>query len=179
MMQGMTMIQRKSDIVILYTQNSQIRRVRLNSTHPRGLKPTPMGDSVGHYEGDTLVVDTVGMRLMPYTISDRFGTPQSEAMHVIERYRFIDATEAQAALDKHANIDGTTGPMVPDPKADRGLRVELTIEDPNIFTAPWHANVSYRRVIRGFNEGACAENNIDVFHTGDLRYVPTASSPDF
>ena len=119
------------------------------------------------------------MKLMPYTISDRFGTPQSEAMHVVERYRFIDASEAQAALDRHASVDGTTGPMVADAKASKGLRIELTIDDPNVFTAPWHANVSYRRVIRGYNEGACAENNVDVFRTGDLRYVPTATAPDF
>ncbi|HYM19257.1 MAG TPA: hypothetical protein VEU06_11880, partial [Micropepsaceae bacterium] len=173
--QGMTMIQRMDDIVILYTQNSQVRRVRMNATHPKDLKPTPMGDSVGHYEGDALVIDTVGMKLMPYTVSDRFGTPQSEAMHVIERYHLIEAKEAQTALDKHASIDGTTGPMVADPHFDKGLRVELTIEDSNIFTAPWRANVSYRRVIRGFNEGACAENNVDVFKTGDLSYVPTAA----
>jgi hypothetical protein len=179
MAQGMTMLQRKDDIVILYTQNAQVRRVRLNSTHPVNPKPTPMGDSIGHYEGDTLVIDTVGMKLMPYTISDRFGTPQSEAMHVVERYRFIDASEAQAALDRHASVDGTTGPMVADAKASKGLRIELTIDDPNVFTAPWHANVSYRRVIRGYNEGACAENNVDVFRTGDLRYVPTATAPDF
>jgi hypothetical protein len=45
---GMQLIQRKDDIVILYTQNAQVRRVRLNSRHPRELKPTPIGDSIGH-----------------------------------------------------------------------------------------------------------------------------------
>src|SRR4029077_3305176 len=125
---GMEMIQRKIDIVILYTQNAQVRRVRLNATHPRNLKPTPMGDSVGHYEGDTLVIDTVGVKLEPYTVVDRFGTPQSEAMHVVERYRLIAAKEAQAALDKHVKTAGTTGPMVADPKSDKGLRIELLVD---------------------------------------------------
>ena len=175
---GMEMIQRKDDIVILYTQNAQVRRVRLNATHPRNLKPTPTGDSVGHYEGDTLVIDTVGVKLEPYTVVDRFGTPQSEAMHVVERYRLIDAKEAQAALDKHVKTAGTTGPMVADPSYDKGLRIELLIEDPNIYTAPWRANVSYRRVIRGFNEGACAENNVDMFQLGDT-HIPMAEKPDF
>jgi len=179
MQQGMQMIQRKDDIVILYTQNSQVRHVRLNSSHPRNLKPTPMGDSIGHYEGETLVIDTVGVKIEPYTVVDRFGTPQSEAMHVVERYRFIDAKEAQAALDRHVKTAGTTGAMVPDPGYDKGLRLELRIEDKNVYTAPWAANVSYRRVIRGYNEGVCAENNVDMFHMGDLKLIPKADKPDF
>src|SRR5258706_3460049 len=146
MQQGMQMIQRKDDIVILYTQNSQVRHVRLNSSHPRNLKPSPMGDSIGHYEGETLVIDTVGVKIEPYTVVDRFGTPQSEAMHVVERYRLIDAKQAQEALDRHVKTAGTTGAMVLDPAYDRGLRLELRIEDPNVYTAPWAANVSYRRV---------------------------------
>lgn len=176
---GMQLIQRKDDIVILYTQNAQVRRVRLNSSHPGGLKPTPMGDSIGHYEGETLIVDTVGIKLEPYTVADRFGTPQSEAMHVVERYRLIDAKQAQAALDRHAGVVGITGPIAPDPRYEKALRVELTVEDPNVFTAPWNANVTYRRVIRGYNEGACAENNVDMFHSGDLKHMPVANSPDF
>jgi hypothetical protein len=179
MQQGMQMLQRKDDIVILYTQNAQVRRVRMNSSHPRNLKPTPSGDSIGHYEGDTLVIDTVGIKLEPYTVADRFGTPQSEAMHVVERYQLIDAKEARAALDRHAKVDGITGPMVADPNSDKALRVELLVEDPNVFTTPWTAKISYLRVIRGFNEGACAENNVDRFQQGDLKLVPTASVPDF
>jgi hypothetical protein len=177
--QGMQLLQRKDDVVILYTQNAQVRHVRLNSSHPRNLKPTPMGDSIAHYEGDALVIDTVGVKLQPYTVVDRFGTPQSEAMHVVERYRLIDGKEAQTALDRHEKTSGRTGPLPVDPDTDKGLRVELTIEDPNVFTAPWKANVSYRRVIRGYNEGACAENNVDMFHMGDLGHVPKADRPDF
>ncbi len=179
MMQGMQLIQRKNDIVILYTQNAQTRRIRLNSAHPKNLKPTLMGDSVGHYEGDTLVIDTVAIKREPYTVADRFGTPQSDAMHVVERYRLIDAREAQRALDRQLAVAGITAPMTPDPHFDKGLRIELTIDDPGVFTQPWNANVTYRRVIRGFNEGACAENNNDVFHLGDLTLMPKADRPDF
>jgi len=177
--QGMQMLQGKDEIVILYTQNQQVRHVRLNSTHPRNVKPTAMGDAVGHYEDGTLVIDTIAIKLEPYTVVDRFGTPQSEAMHVVERYRLIDAREAQAALEAHARIDGTTGPLAADPAYGKALRVELTIEDENVFTAPWTANVSYRRVIRAWNEGVCAENNVDMLKQGDLKHIPTATAPDF
>jgi hypothetical protein len=177
--QGMQMLRAKDEIVILYTQDDQVRHVRLNSNHPRNLRPSPMGDAIARYEGDTLVIDTVGVRIGPYTVADRFGTPQSEAMHVVERYRLIDANHAQEALDRHERTSGRTGPLAVDPDTDKGLRVELTIEDPNVFTAPWTANVSYRRVIRRWNEGVCAENNIDMFHLGDLGHVPMADRPDF
>ena len=177
--QGLVLLQRKDEIVILLNQDDQVRHVRLNSSHPRNLKPTPMGDSIAHYEGGTLVIDTVGIKVAPYTVVDRFGTPQSEAMHVVERYRLIDAKEAQSALDRLAKVAGITGPMVPDPNYDKGLRVELTIEDPNVFTAPWKANVSFRRVNRAWNEGVCADNNVDILHQSDLGYVPKAEEPDF
>ncbi len=176
---GLQMIQRKDDVVILYAQNAQVRHVRLNSSHPRDLKPTPMGNSIGHYEADGLVIDTIGIKLEPYTVVDRFGTPQSEAMHVVERYHLIDAKEAQAALDRQISVVGTTGAMAPDRNYDKALRIELKVEDPRIFTTPWNANVTYRKVIRGYNEGACAENNIDMFHLGDLKHVPIANRPDF
>jgi hypothetical protein len=57
----MVMVKRRDDIVILYTQGQQVRHVRMNARHPAQLKPTPSGDSIGHYEGDTLVIDTAAI----------------------------------------------------------------------------------------------------------------------
>jgi hypothetical protein len=71
----------------------------MNQPHPAKVVPSAHGDSVGHYEGDTLVIDTVGVKVGPYTMIDRLGTPYTEALHVVERYRLIDyeaAVEAQA-----------------------------------------------------------------------------------
>jgi hypothetical protein len=176
--QGFQILRVKDELLILYTQDDQVRHVRLNASHPRDVKPTPMGDAVAHYEGDMLVIDTVGIEVAPYTVADRFGTPQSDAMHVVERYRLIDAKEGKAALDMHTSVEGTTGPIAIDPDAGKALRVELTIEDPKMFTRPWYANVTFPRVIRGWNEGVCADNNVDVFHLGDT-HIPTAMTPDF
>ena len=176
---GMRILRAKDHITILYNQDHQVRHVRLNARHPRKLTPTAMGDSVAHYEGGTLVIDTVGVKLEPYTVVDRFGTPQSDTMHILERYRLIDAKEGQAALDRQAAVVGTTGPLVPDRKYDKALRLELTIEDSKVFTAPWRANVTYRRMPLGDNEGVCAENNVDFPQYADAKYLPTATAPDF
>jgi hypothetical protein len=138
-----------------------------------------MGDSVAHYEGDTLVIDTVGVKVQPFTMVDRFGTPQSEALHLIERYRLIDAKEAGEALERQAKTTGG-GAVVADPNYSKGLRVELTIEDPNVFTTPWSANVTYTRrpgTWADHLEQVCAENFTDVLHQGFER-VPTADTPD-
>jgi len=177
---GMQIVQTKDQVIILYNQDDQVRRVRLNGSHPRNLKPTPMGDSIGRYEGDTLVVDTVGIKVAPYTVADRFGTPVSEAMHVVERYRLIAASEAQTALANHAKTHGFTAAGLPVMRGyDKALRVELTVEDPKVFTSPWTAYVSYMGVTRPFAEGVCAENNGDPLKLGDFRFIPKAGAPDF
>jgi hypothetical protein len=65
-----------------------VRRVWLNESHPQPLTPSLYGDSVGHYEGDTLVIDTVGVRTdRPYAMIDLFGTPYTKSLHIVERYR--------------------------------------------------------------------------------------------
>jgi len=176
------MFQLKDEIVIIYTNDDQVRHIRLNERHPAKLTPTQTGHSIAHYEGDELVVDTVGIKVHYYTVADRFGTPQSEAMHVVERYRLIDAAEAREALARQEKIAGRVGGdqgVAPvDAEYAKALEVQLTIEDPNVFTTPWSANVTYRRVKRQWNESVCAENNTDVLHQG-FEHVPQAEKPDF
>jgi hypothetical protein len=181
-MLGMQMLQRKDEITILYTQDNQVRRVRMNERHPAHVTPSAMGHSVGHYEGDTLVIDTVGVKLQPFTMVDRLGTPQSEAMHIVERYRLIDARLAQEAQERQekvaGRVNGEAGVAPIDADYGKGLQVQVTIEDPKVFTTPWSANVTYRRVKRAWAESVCAENNTDVLHQG-FEHVPTADKPDF
>jgi hypothetical protein len=68
--------------------------------------PSWYGDSVGHYEGDTLVIDTVAIKIGPFAMADMYGTPHSPALHVVERYRPLDyeATKAAAARDEKENF---------------------------------------------------------------------------
>jgi len=71
--------------------SNEVRRVRLNEPHPSPLTPSWYGDSVGHYEGDTLVIDTVGVKAdRKYAMIDLFGTPYTDKLHIVERYRLRD-----------------------------------------------------------------------------------------
>ena len=81
-------IQSASEVVIIKNQSSEVRRVLLNRRHSLQPKPSWYGESIGHYEnGDTLVVDTIGLNDRTYV--DLFRTPHSRDLHVIERWKLI------------------------------------------------------------------------------------------
>jgi hypothetical protein len=171
------------DIAILYDGNMNTRRIRMNGTHPAKPAPSATGDSVGHWEGDTLVIDTIGVRTDALTSVDRFGTPQSEAMHIIERYRLIDGAVAKAQIDKFETTEGTVGGgqrvagYDPDTSL-KGLQLEITMEDPKVFVTPLTARVTYRRVNSQWQESVCAENPVDHY-PGEWIALPRADRPDF
>jgi hypothetical protein len=180
---GLQMMQGEDHITILYNQDDQVRRVRLNTTHPKNLTPTPMGDSVGHYEGDTLVIDTVGVAVGPKNIAmiDRYGTPRSSAMHVVERYRLIDGKAAKEAAERQMRDDGPrfNAAVLVDPTyRGPGLQLTFTVEDPKIFTTPWSAVVTYRRAGNQWQEQVCAESLQD-YYAGHAPFLPVADKPDF
>jgi hypothetical protein len=144
-------IQTPTEVVMIWMQDHQVRHVYLDVPHSAALKPSWFGESVGRYEGDTLVVDTIGLSIR--TFVDNYQTPHTAQLHVIERFRMIDA--------------GKT------------LEVNVHVEDPGAFTTPWNALQRYRRVEQGpMIEMACAENNEDYFHHG-LDPMPQADRPDF
>jgi hypothetical protein len=179
---GLEMLQEKDEIVMLYQQDDQVRRVRMNAPHPETVHPSAMGDSVGHYEGDTLVIDTVGIEVGPVTMVDRYGTPQSPALHLVERYRLIDVAQAKAAQERHekraGRVGGPPGAVPLDPGYGKGLQLQYTVEDPNVFTMPWSAQVTYRRTTLPWQEQICAENIVE-YYPGMNTGVPRADIPDF
>jgi hypothetical protein len=96
---GMQMFQQQDKITIVYAWTNEVRRVRMNQPHPTRITPSWYGDSVGYYEGDTLVIDTVGIKAdRPFAMVDMFGTPYSNALHVVERYRLLDYEAAKEGL---------------------------------------------------------------------------------
>jgi len=176
---------KNGDIEILYGED--VRHIRMNATHPANLKPTHMGDAVGHWEGDALVIDTVGIKTDAYSSVDRFGTPQSESMHVIERYRLVDGAVAKAGADRYENAEGHVGNggrgqgRNPEYNPDlrlKGVELDVTMEDPKVFTAPLTARVTYRPVLSQWDEDICADNPVEHYK-GEWVGLPTAQRPDF
>ena len=172
-------IQTPSQILILYQADHQYRRVRLNESHASPVKLSWYGDSVGHFEGDTLVVDTVGIRFGAFSMIDRFGTPYSEKLHLVERFRLIDLQAAKAAMGRNERENGRLENATADPKdTGKGLQIHFTVEDPGVFTAPWSATVTYLRNIDPWVENVCAENLHNYGVAPDPK-LPVAETPDF
>lgn len=102
-------IQTPKQVLIVYEFAHAWRIIPLNgSDHPADLQPSWNGNSVGRWEGDTLVVDSVGFN--DQTWFDMSANFHSDALHGVERYTPVDADH---------------------------IRFEATIEDPKTFTKPW------------------------------------------
>jgi hypothetical protein len=176
---GMQFLQTKDTIIILYNQDDQVRYIRLNGTHPDHVTPTWKGDSIAHYEGDTLVIDTVGIKADSQAVVDRYGTPLGEGAHVVERYRLIDAAAAKEAQARHAREGGNLGAMPPDETYAKGLELLLTIENPVYFKQPLPVRVTYRRTVLSWQEQICAENADNQYAVAASPPIPKAAKPDF
>ncbi len=140
-------IQTPKEVVIVEEGDRHARRIYMNAPHSAKPKPSWFGESIGRYEGDTLVVDTIGFNTK--TFVDNYRTPHSEKLHVVERFRMIDG--------------GKT------------LEVQMTVEDPDTFNAPWQAIRRYGRTEATLGEQICQEGNFTLFDYG----IPVADKSDF
>jgi len=145
-------LQTPKKVVMIWEEDHMARHVYLTDRHSPNGKPSWFGDSIGHYEnGDTLVVDTIGLNTR--TFVDSYRTPHTEQLHVVERFRIVDGGKA--------------------------LEVNVHVEDPGAFTMPWNAMQRYRRVEQGpMREAVCAENNAKFFDY-DVEPIPQSDKPDF
>jgi len=181
---GVQMLQQPDKITILYDQDHEFRQVRMNKQHPPQVTPSWYGDSIGYYEGDTLVIDTVGIKVdRPFAMMDMFGTPYSPALHVVERFRLIDYEAVKEAQDRAGKqlfrLPGPAEGWSSDPNyRGKGLQLEFTVEDEGVFTMPWAAIVTYRLVLREWPEEVCAENLHATYFARDSA-APQADRPDF
>src|SRR6266849_3258196 len=130
-------LQQPDKIAILYNYDHQVRHVRLNQLHPTHVTPTWYGDSVGHYECDTLVIDTVGIKVGPFATVDWYGTPHTEGLHVVERYRIIDYEAAKEGWERDAKENWRAQPA-PNYRG-KYLQLKFTVDDEGAFTTPWTA----------------------------------------
>ncbi len=174
------MLQQPDKITMLYSGDHEVRRVRLNQPHPSKLKPSWYGDSVGHYEGDTLVIDTVGVRTdRPYAMLDLFGTPYTGKLHIVERYRLRDYDDVKDALERNKKENWLfNGDVWTQQQRGKFLQLQVTIEDEGVFTTPWTATLTYAPTQDQIPEGVCSENPHEYYSNKDSD-VPKARKPDF
>ena len=171
MTQPMFFVQGPKDVVMILTSFSDVRHIHMADKHSDNVQPSWYGESIGRYEGDTLVVDTIGID--DRTHIDGFGTPHTKQLHVIERYHLIE--------------DGNV------------LQADIHVEDPGTFTTPWNAIQRFRQyeaAVRKvpverlaqlasepegpLTEHICAENRNSLRFGGvPAMPMPEAHTPDF
>ena len=149
-------LQEKDKVTILYQRDHHVRHIYLNQNHSANPKPSWFGESVGRYEGGALVVDTIAFKPHKMSVVDNYGTPHTDRLHVIERYRPINDQNGKR------------------------IEVTLTIEDEGTFTTPWRALAFYRpsREQR-FAEVVCAENNRSFAEGSTFGAMPEANTVPF
>ena len=124
-------VQSPKEALMIFQGDMQVRHIYLDVPHSEAPRPSWYGESVGHYEGDTLVIDTVGLN--DRTTIDNFRTPHTDKLHVVERWRLVDG--------------------------GKQLEVLIRIDDPDTFYQTWSAIQRYRRIQQALPEEVCAENN--------------------
>ena len=171
----------EKDIVTLVYANPQhdVRRIRLNASHLKPLTPSWYGDSVGHYESETLVVDTIGVKTdRPYAMQDLFGTPYTDKLHIVERYRLRDYDDVKDAIERNKKENWMFIGDVWSQHRGKFLQVQVTVEDDGVFTAPFTATLTYVPNPGPLEESICAENTHEYYSHKDSD-VPKADKPDF
>ena len=149
--QPMFFVQTPRQVRMIAQHDGDVRRIYLNAAHSANLKPNWYGESIGHYEGDALVVDTIGFN--DRTFVDHFRTPHSEKLHMIERLRLIEGGSL--------------------------LEAEVVLEDPAVFLKPLHVTKRSRRVEAAMAEWRCADGEMNNPFVEGADPLPVAPKPDF
>jgi hypothetical protein len=133
------MLQTRDQVVFLFEGDNdpwRIVPVDGRTAHPADPNPTWLGNAIGRYEGDTLVVDVAGFNGKAWL--DQAGHPQTERAHIIERYTRTDSLT---------------------------LKYEVTIDDPGAYSKPWTAsNTVHFRPGLHLAEYVCQEDEKDSRH---------------
>jgi hypothetical protein len=149
--QPMFFVQTPQQVRMIAQHDNDVRRIYLNVPHSENPKRSWYGESVGHYEGDTLVIDTVGLN--DKTFVDNFRTPHSEKLHVVERLRLVES--------------------------GRFLEAEVVIDDPAVFLKPLHVTKRSRRVEATLAEWRCAAGEMNNPFTQGADPLPIADKAEF
>jgi hypothetical protein len=138
---GMQIIEQPGRTLMLFGNN--VRQIYTDGRqHPKNLHPLWMGHSIGSWQGDTFVVDTISIDARTWI--DRMGHPHSEALHLVERFRR---------------------------DADNTLELEMTIDDPKSYTAPWTAQKVFQLRPPSVRAGGAACEDIFVNEAFGLKPI--------
>jgi hypothetical protein len=169
----MQILQGPSEINVLFGDSGQFRTIYLNRSHPAHVIPSYWGDSVGHFEGDTLVVDTVGIAVNPQSGSmGNYGTPHTEDLHLVERYRRLRDGEPSVAPTPHDDSFNSSDII----SGAKPMRLTFTLEDPIAYKKPWSVTLDYLPLNGRVREYVCAENSRS---SQIAPLLPIAQVPDF
>jgi len=149
--QPMFFVQTPQQVRMIAQHDNDVRRIYLNVPHSENPKASWYGESVGHYEGDTLVIDTIGLN--DKTFVDNFRTPHSDKLHVVERVRLVEG--------------------------GKFLEAEVVIDDPAIFLKPLHVTKRSRRVEATLAEWRCAAGEMNNPFTQGADPLPIAAKAEF
>jgi hypothetical protein len=176
---AMQILPRGDKLAMIFNEDHEVRWVRMNGAHPKDAEPSWHGDAIGRYEGNTLVIDTVGIKAArPYAMIDLFGTPFTGKLHVVERYSLLDYDSVKDDLERQRKENWRPGGPVNRNYTDKYLKIEFSVEDEGAYTAPWTASMVYQRDYLEWPEQVCAENPFS-FHADKDIGVPQAAKPDF
>jgi len=129
-------VQTAAVFTILFENQHTFRIIHTDGrSHPKDLDPTWFGDSIGKWDGDTLVVDTVG--LDDRTWLDTAGHEHSDQLHLVERFQRVDSNT---------------------------IKWTVTFEDPKYFTEPWSVTLPITRQNTEIMSYSCEENEKDRAH---------------
>jgi hypothetical protein len=142
-----TIVQTPKMVYILYEFTRVFRSIAMDQEHPKDPDPTWMGDSVGKYEGDTLVIDTIGFN--DKTWLDHTGHPHSEDLHVVERLRRVDA---------------------------KTMELEVAVEDPKAYTKSFSGKKYFVSTTSPMGEAICVYSEMDSFQKGVIDPTTSSHS---
>jgi hypothetical protein len=154
---------------VLIFSGREVRHIYTDGRpHPskEDLWPSYWGDSVGHWEGDTLVVDTV-------SVQSPLGSPRSPTIPILAMGGKGDEVETIALLSRQAHFVERIRMI------DGHLEDQMTITDPVMFSAPWHVSRTYARVT-GVNRMVyedCSGDTRNPIVNGKLTIAPPPGPP--
>ena len=134
-------VQTPAVTAILFENQHTFRIIHTDGRiHPKEVDPTWFGDSVGTWQADTLVVDTIGLN--DRTWLDTAGHEHSDQLHLVEKFQKID---------------------------NNNIKWTVTFEDPKFFTEPWSITLPITRQNTEIMSYSCEENEKDRAHLQRMK----------